>query len=105
MDMRYGALLEPVIRKILQTEMQTMRNQLRWLLVRIAFDANQTRSLVTNIFYRQPGLSKEARDHILVETSRAAKTNIFGKSPQMAELINLYDQEMEAGKKAAAYEK
>ena len=102
MDMHYGALLEPVIRQILQKEMQEFRNQLRWLLVRIAYDANQTRSLVTNIFYRQPGLSKEARNNILVETSRAAKTNIFGKSPQMAELLNLLDQEMGAREKAAA---
>ncbi len=101
-DMHYGALLEPVVKAAIQKEMHAFRTLFQWLLVRIAFDTNQTRSLVTNMLSRQPGISKEARDAILLETARSARTNIFGKSPQLTELIQELDMQLggEAGTQA-----
>ncbi len=93
-DMQYGALLEPVIVRAVNQAVLPLRLQLRWLLVRVAFDANQTRSLVTNIFSRQPGISADARKNILIETAKAAKDNIFGKSPQLAELVRELDSRL-----------
>ena len=90
-DMQYGTLLEPVIKELFRSEMQPMLSLLRWLLVRVAFDGNQTRSLVANMFSRQPGITREVREHILKETAAAAKANIFGKSPQLEELVQTLD--------------
>ena len=56
-DLEYGALLRPIIENAIQTNLQTMSTRLALLLVRVAFASEQTRSLVTNILKRQPGLS------------------------------------------------
>src|SRR3954469_7221512 len=85
-DMQYGALLEPVIQRILHKEMHTFVALFEWLLVRVAFDTSNTRSIVTNMWSRWPGVSREAKEDILRETAKAAKENIFGKSPQLTEL-------------------
>ncbi len=91
-DMQYGAMLVPIIEKAIEKQMWLIRDQLRWLLMRVAFDSNQTRSLVTNIFSRQPGIDKETREFILTRTAEAAKANIFGKSQQLKELVEEADK-------------
>src|SRR3954462_10662269 len=79
-DMQYGALLEPIIRKAVDEAIRPMSAQFRWLLVRIAFDANQSRSLVTNIFSRQPGITQEARENILKRLP-GQRRPIFSEKP------------------------
>src|SRR3954447_12366092 len=74
-DMQYGALLEPVIQRILHREMQTFVTLFEWLLVRVAFDTSHTRSIVTNMWSRWPGVSQKAKEEILRQTARAAKEN------------------------------
>jgi hypothetical protein len=64
-----------------------MSTRLALLLVRVAFASEQTRSLVTNILKRQPGLSSEALDDILDRSAEAAKSKITKKTPQLEELI------------------
>jgi hypothetical protein len=96
MDMQYGALLEPMMKKILEKNQRQMINLFRWLLVRIAFDGNQTRTLVTNIFVRQEHISKKAKETILSKTAETAKSNIFGQSPQLMELVREFDQQLAA---------
>jgi hypothetical protein len=95
-DMQYGALWEPIMQRIIEKEMRVFRLQLRWLLVRVAFDANQTRSLVTNILSMQPGVTTEVRDNILEKTAEAAKTNVIMRSPKLASLVEAYDRHMQS---------
>jgi hypothetical protein len=54
-DMEYGALLAPVIREQIHREMRTYSSQIVKMLVRVAYAAEQTRSLVTNILGRMAG--------------------------------------------------
>lgn len=57
-DLEYSALLQPIIETAIAKHMRGISTRLAWLLVRVAFDAGQTRSLVTNILGRQPGVSQ-----------------------------------------------
>jgi hypothetical protein len=56
-------------------------------LVRVAFDAGQTRSLVTNVLGRQPGVTPEILQMILENSNKTARGNItscalqFGETP------------------------
>jgi hypothetical protein len=92
LDMQYGALLEPVIKKCIAKEIQGMSTRLAWLLVRIAFDVGQIRGLVTNILGRQQGMNQEILTTILKESSKAAKMNITRKTPQLTELMEVLDK-------------
>jgi hypothetical protein len=86
-DMHYSPQLKPVIEQAINTGMQRISSRLAWLLVRVAFDTGQTRSLVTNILGRQPGVTEEVLKNILAMSQRTAKGNITRKTPQIAELI------------------
>jgi hypothetical protein len=86
-DLEYGALLRPIIENAIQTNLQTMSTRLALLLVRVAFASEQTRSLVTNLLKRQPGLSPEALDDILDRSAEAAKGKITKKTPQLEKVI------------------
>ena len=57
------------------------------LLVRIAFDVNQTRTLATNILGRQPRMNPDKLTTILDASFRKAKMDITRRSPQIAQLI------------------
>src|SRR4051795_11692224 len=48
-DMEYGALLEPIIREEIRRSMSSFATRIALLQVRVAFAAEQTRNLVTNI--------------------------------------------------------
>jgi hypothetical protein len=93
-DMQYGALLNPVIEKAIARQMAGLTTRLTWLLVRIAFDAGQTRSLVTNILGRQPGVTQPLLKTILESSGRSAKANIMRRTPHITELISSVEQWM-----------
>ena len=86
-DLQYSALLQPIIESAIRKEMRAISTRLAWLLVRVAFDAGQTRSLVTNILGRQQGMKEETLKTILAMSQRTAKGNITRRTPQIAELI------------------
>jgi hypothetical protein len=86
-DLQYSALLEPIIENAIKKQMQGMATRFAWLLVRVAFDTGQTKSLVTNLLGRQPGVSEEVLKTILARTQQLAKGNITRKTPQLTELI------------------
>src|SRR3712207_7174377 len=90
--MQYSALLQPVIEQSIRKEMRGMSTRLAWLLVRVAFDAGQTRSLVTNILGRQPGMTPDMLKTILEQSGKFAKGNITRKTPQLTELIEAVEQ-------------
>ncbi len=91
-DLQYGALLQPIIEQAIRKQMRGISTRLAWLLVRVAFDAGQTRSLVTNILGRQPGMSDAELTTILGGSSKTAKGNITRKTPQLTELIAAVEQ-------------
>jgi len=86
-DMHYSALLEPIIKSAIRKELQGNNDRLASLLVRNAFETNQTRALVTNILGRQPGMKEETLKTILTMTRNAAKGTLTQHSEEFAELI------------------
>ena len=91
-DMQYGSLLQPIIESAIRKQMRGISTRLAWLLVRVAFDSGQTRSLVTNILGRQPGVTPEVLKTILDSSSKTAKGNITRKTPQLIELIEAVER-------------
>jgi hypothetical protein len=96
-NLQYGALLQPVIEKIIREEMRGFKTHLAWLLVRVAYDTGQTGSLATNILNRQPGMSNEVFRSIVKESAYAARTNITRRTPQMTELVEAVERWMGEG--------
>ena len=74
--------------------MRGIATRLSWLLVRIAFDSGQTRSLVTNILGRQTGMTQPLLKTILESSGRSSKANIMRRTPQIASLIESVEQWM-----------
>jgi hypothetical protein len=91
-DLAYSALLEPIIKSAIQKAMRARDARLAWLLVRVAFDAEQTRSLVANILGRQQGMTEETLKNILAMSQRTAKGNITRKTPQLEELMEAVEK-------------
>jgi hypothetical protein len=85
-------LLEPIIKSAIQKAMRARDARLAWLLVRVAFDAEQTRSLVTNILGRQQGMTEDMLKNILAMSQRTAKGNITRKTPQLTELMEAVEK-------------
>jgi hypothetical protein len=88
-DIHYSAFLEPILEKGMDRRMQALGNRLAALLVRIAFDAGQTRAIATNILANVPGITQATLSTILQESEKTARNNIIHRSPQVAELIQL----------------
>jgi hypothetical protein len=95
-DMQYSALLTPVIETAIDRRMRSRDARLAWLLVRVAFDTRQTRSLVTNILGRQQGMTEDMLKNILAMSQRTAKGNITRKTPQLAELMEAVEKWLNA---------
>ncbi len=93
-DLQYGALLQPIIEHAIQKQMRTISTRLAWLLVRVAFDAGQTRSITTNILSRQAGVTEDVLKTILTSSGKSAKGNITRRTPQISELIETVEQWM-----------
>jgi len=84
---QHTALLDPIIEKAIGKHMRSYSTRLAMLLVRIAFASEQTRSLVTNILSRQPGVDPKILETILDGSSKAAKGKITHKTPQLEAII------------------
>src|SRR2546429_114318 len=87
LDMQYGALLQPIIREAIAKQMRSMSTRLAFLLVRVAFASEQTRSLVTNVLGRQQGVTPSMLNEILDGSSKATKGKIPPRPPQLEEII------------------
>jgi hypothetical protein len=92
LDMQYGALLQPIIREAIAKQMRSMSTRLAFLLVRVAFASEQTRSLVTNVLSRQQGVTPSVLNEILDGSSKAAKRKITHRTPQLEEIIAEVEQ-------------
>jgi hypothetical protein len=72
-DMQYSALLQPIIREAIVKQMRSISTRLAFLLVRVAFASEQTRSLATNILGRQPGMSPDVLNEFLTAAVKQQK--------------------------------
>jgi hypothetical protein len=91
-NMQYSALLTPIIETAIDKRMRSRDARLAWLLVRVAFDTGQTRSLVTNILGRQQGMTEDILKNILAMSQRTAKGNITRRTPQITELMEAVEK-------------
>ena len=98
-DMQYGALLVPVIEQAINARLKARDARFAALLVRIAHDAGQTRSLVTNLLARAPGVTAELLETILDRSADRSKANLTHLSPQITELMQAVEQWMEESAK------
>ncbi len=96
LHVQHAVLLQPIIEQAIRQQMQGMSTRLAWLLVRVAFDAGQTRSLVTNILGRQAGITPDLLKTILEQSGKAAKGNITRKTPQLTELMEAVEHWLRA---------
>lgn len=90
----HAGLIQPIIETAIRREMRSISTRLAWLLVRVAFDAGQTRSLATNILGRQPGVTPQVLQTILSNSGKSAKGNITRRTPQITELIEAVERWM-----------
>lgn len=86
-DLRYSALLQPIIEHAIAKQMRGISTRLAWLLVRVSIDSGQTRSLVTNILGRQPGMTTDLLRSIVKQSADTARGNITRRTPQIEDLI------------------
>jgi hypothetical protein len=91
-NMQYSELLTPIIETAIDKRMRSRDSRLAWLLVRVAFDTGQTRSLVTNILGRQQGMTEDILKNILAMSQRTAKGNITRKTPELTELMEAVEK-------------
>ena len=91
-DLHYTATLEPMFERILQRYLNSRDTRVISLLVRIAFDSGQTRSIVTNILGLQPDISPDLLRDIIQESDKRAKSNIIKKTPQISELTQALEK-------------
>jgi hypothetical protein len=91
-NMQYSELLTPIIETAIDKRMRSRDARLAWLLVRVAFDTGQTRSLVTNILGRQQGMTEDMLKNILAMSQRTAKGNITRKTPELTELMEAVEK-------------
>lgn len=97
LHVQHAVLLEPLIRQAIAKEMQKDRARFAALLVRIAFDANTTRTLAANILGRQPGVTPERLDKIRDWSTRKAKESLTNRTPQIDTLIKAMNKWLEEG--------
>lgn len=96
-DMQYGALLRPIIEQAISARSRARDARFAALLVRIAYDAGQTRSLVANLLARAPGVNPEILQTILDRSDERAQANLMHLSPQITDLIAAVMQWMGEG--------
>src|SRR6266487_1101966 len=90
--LQQAALLERCIEKAIGKHMRRYSTRLAVLLVYSAFSSEQTRSIVTNILGRQPGMTPDALNTILDSSKKAAKRKIAYKTPELADIIAEVEQ-------------
>jgi hypothetical protein len=94
---QHAVLLTAVVEQAIAKQMAKERARIAALLVRIAFDANQTRTLATNILGRQVRMNPAKLTTILEASYRKAKMDITRRSPQIESLIKAVENWLDGG--------
>jgi hypothetical protein len=91
---QHAVLLTSIVEQAIAKQMSRERSRFAALLVRIAFDVNQNRTLTTNILGRHPSMTPEKLTTILDASYKKAKMDITHRSPQIEELIAAVEEWM-----------
>jgi hypothetical protein len=94
---QHEVMVKPIVERAIAEQSRHDRTQFAQLLIRIAYDANQTRSLVTNVLGRQDGVTPEVLNKIRDWSSHKARQSILAKSPQIEELLTALNAWLEGG--------
>lgn len=92
LHVQHAVLLQPIIETTIRKELSRNFSRFVLLLMRIAFEAGQTRRIAANILGRQPGVTPAVLEHILDASSEQSRKNTFRKTPQLASLIEEFEQ-------------
>jgi hypothetical protein len=99
LHVQHAVLLQPIIEQAIRKQQAVLATKLTWLLVRIAYDAGQTRTLAANILDKLPGVNQADLAKILDGSSLVAKRNIIKRTPQLTTLIEEVEQWMQEEEK------
>jgi hypothetical protein len=94
-----AATLPSIIEKAVAKSHRSLATRLSWLLVRIAFDAGQTRVLATNTLGMQDGMTEDSLKEILDTADKRTKANLTRKTPQLTELMEAVEKWLLEGEK------
>ncbi|MDQ3975755.1 MAG: ribbon-helix-helix protein, CopG family [Thermoproteota archaeon] len=94
-----AATLPSIIEQAVAKSHRSLATRLSWLLVRIAFDAGQTRVLATNTLGMQDGMTEESLKEILATADKRTKANLTRKTPQLTELMEAIEKWLLEGEK------
>lgn len=92
---QHETLLYPIIRQIIREELRTFGNRMVFFLMRIAFAAEQSRILITNILDRLLRLvhaPEQTFTTLVDQSNKMAQRNIINKSPQIKTLIDEWER-------------
>lgn len=88
------ALLYPLIRQVIREELRSFGNRIVFFLMRIAFAAEQSRILITNVLDRVLRLLKvpeQTFTTLVDQSNRMARRNIIQKTPQIKSLLEEWE--------------
>lgn len=85
--MQHAGIFQPMIERAIAKEMRSYSSRIALLLVRSLFTSEQTRAITYNILRKQPGLTDERLDDIMLGSKNTAKRNIAQVSPELTPII------------------
>jgi len=88
----YATILSATLEDTILKANRALATRFAFLLVRIAFDAGQTRVLATNTLGRKEGMTEDTLKEILATADKRTKANLTRKSPQLSELVHTVEE-------------
>ena len=98
---QYGALLQPMIEQTVRRELRTFGNRIVFFLMRIAYAAEQSRILITNVLdriLRRDGVSEQTFTNLVDQSNKMARRNIIQKTPQLKKLLEEWESSFPDGR-------
>ncbi len=84
---QHRGIFQPMIEQAIAKEMRAYSSRIALLLVRSLFTSEQTRAITYNILRKQPGLTDEQVDDIMVGSKHTAKRNLAQVAPELTPVI------------------
>jgi hypothetical protein len=90
----HESLLYPVLRQLIRDELRAFGNRIVFFLIRIAFAAEQSRILITNVLHKltiQMGLPIDKFNEMVDKSNKMARRNIIARSPEIKTLMKEWE--------------
>ena len=97
----HEALLYPVLRQLIRDELRAFGNRIIFFLMRIAFAAEQSRILITNVLHKmiiQMGLPIDKFNALVDQSNKMARRNIITHAPEIKRLMEEWEASHEDDK-------